>query len=233
MSWVKDHKAVAVVGGGALVLGGAFVAGSRKRSPAVSAPASVAPRTTGVTADGTTVSVPANPGVGLSDAWVDIFTTRLDAQGVQIGGLKDLLIGLKPGPSMTTEPKGGGSSGTTSGGTTTATPAKAQPTVQINPGTLMPIFSSPVGLGGMVVGGGTVSNPASAVVPTPTYTPSAMDILSSFSPISYELVLTPGSNQAQGLTYSVYNTDAGSGAPVPPSSRIPGERYDSYGRVIL
>lgn len=42
----------------------------------------------------------------------------------------------------------------------------------------------------------------------------------------------PGTEPSQGLTYSIYGTNTGSGAPVPADQRIAGERYDAYGRVI-
>lgn len=237
-SWAQGHKAVVVAGGGATVLAGAFVVGRQRASsssPPVATPVAARPMTTGVTADGTTVQTPVVTGIGLSDPWVDIFTTRLDLLGEQVGGLSDRLglLGNTPGPSKTTEPLTGLSPGGSSPSLSSPL-APVVPNVNVNPGTLLPIFSSPVGLGGgQIVGGGTVSNPVAAIQPTETYTPSAMDILSSLQPFQYQLVTTPGSDVASGHTYTVYDNNLGTGAVIPPSSRIVGERYDSFGRVIL
>lgn len=42
----------------------------------------------------------------------------------------------------------------------------------------------------------------------------------------------PGTEPGQGLTYSIYGTNTGTGPVVPASQRIAGERYDASGRVI-
>lgn len=66
----------------------------------------------------------------------------------------------------------------------------------------------------------------------PYYTPSLSDYASEVgSGIQRTLAYAPGT--PSNYFYTVDNTTLGSGNPVPVDQRIPGERYDAYGRVIL
>lgn len=89
---------------------------------------------------------------------------------------------------------------------------------------------------GKVIGVEHITNPLGSAYESakvnPYYTPSASDYASEIGGgITRTLAQNPGA--PAGAYYTVDNTNLGSGAPVPVGSRIPGERYDALGRVIL
>lgn len=107
---------------------------------------------------------------------------------------------------------------------------RAQPAVQLAPSFLG---------GGYQAGQNVLWNPAGAAdalaaISGGTYTPSLTDYASEQGGgIQTVQAGLPGTQPNQGLTYSVYGTNTGTGPVVPSSQRIAGERYDQNGRVIL
>lgn len=122
-------------------------------------------------------------------------------------------------------------SGLPTGGTSSgSTPAVPAPSITPVPNVVGPAplsESLPVlgqsfpGVGTIVDVGSTGTAPVFQVSPTPGAVQAP-----GFGPLG------PSQAQAAGLTYSVIAGDQGTGPVVPPAQRIPGERYDSSGRVI-
>lgn len=117
----------------------------------------------------------------------------------------------------------------------TATPATAlaSPSVQSTPSLLG---------GGYIASQTQLQNPvgsadaaaAQTYFGERTYAPSLTDY-STEQPGGISVIQAglPGTQPAQGLTYTMYGTQTGTGPVVPASERKPGERYDASGRVIL
>lgn len=172
-----------------------------------------------------------------------------------IGGTPDNgLSGPAPGPGLTyPQPYPtyypGGSSGQDGGVTTGAVPEAiytAQPIELTSPffnppsanAPANPLVSIPEGApggGGNILGNYSALNPTGAadrlaVLSGGTYTPSQSDYASEQRDYVRTLAYT-GADPSKFFT--VENTQLGSGNPVPVGKRIPGERYDLAGRVIL